>query len=210
VSATTASMPMPVALRRRSILPVLLIAGALLAASVLSFIGSNVWASLQQNTLERRFETAAASWAKLDPLDRSQVSVDVGDPIARLEIPTIGLQAVVVEGATPAIMRRAPGHLPGSATPGDSGVAIVTANRVAFGGFFLRLDRVAVGDRILTESPLGRTTYVVTEVRVVEASALDLGTDSARRILMLFGSSRLIGGSDRLVVTAVAEGNRAS
>jgi hypothetical protein len=50
----------------------------------------------------------------------------------------------------------------------------------------------------------------VTDVRVVEASALDLGTDSARRILMLFGSSRLIGGSDRLVVTAVAEGNRPS
>lgn len=211
MSATAASIPAPVAIRhRRPALPVLVTAGVVVVALILAFIGSNVWASVQQNRLAGRFDASAASWARLDPVARSQVSVALGDPIARLAIADIGLEAIIVEGATPAIMRRAPGHLPGSATPGENGVAIVTANRVAFGGFFLRLDRVEVGDRIVTDSPLGRTTYVVTETRIVESSRLDLATDSARRILMLFGSSRLIGGADRIVVTAVAEGDRPS
>jgi sortase A len=103
-------------------------------------------------------------------------------------------------------MRRSPGHLPGSATPGDEGVAIVTANRFGFGSFFFRLNGLSAGDRIVTESALGRTTYTVTEVRTVPADRLDLSTDSTQRVLLLFGSARMWGGSDRIVVRAVAEG----
>ena len=205
MSATAAAMPVRIATRRRfPVLPALITAGSLVAALILSFVGSNLWTSVQQRGLERRFDSAAASWARLDPAARSSLTFAPGDPIARIGIGTIGLDAIVVEGATPAIMRRGPGHLPGSATPGEPGVAIITANRIAFGGFFLRLDRLEVGDRILTESPFGRTTYTVSEIRRVPAEQLDLATDSSQRVLMLIGSSRLVGGSDRLVVRAVA------
>jgi sortase A len=204
VTATTATMPRRIALRRRPVVPLLIVAGTVVAVLVVAFIGSNVWASVQQRSLARRFDASATAWERLDPVARSEVTVPVGRPIARLQIASIGLDAIVVEGATPGLMRRGPGHLPGSATPGENGVAIVTANRVAFGGFFLRLDRLGVGDQIEVESPIGRTTYTVTEVRVVPSDELDLETDSSVPVLMLFGSSRLIGGGDRLVVRAVA------
>lgn len=207
MSATAAVMPAPVVSRRRfAVRPFVIAAVVLIASLVLTFVGSNVWTSVKQRGLVRRFDAAAAKWASLDPVGRSSVTFSPGDPIARMSIATIGLDAIVVEGATPAIMRRAPGHLVGSATPGDAGVAIITANRFGFGGFFLRLGRLAVGDRIVTASTFGTTTYTVTEVRTVPEGQLDLQTDSSRRVLMLVGSSSLVGGSDRLVVTAVVGG----
>jgi sortase A len=206
VSAAAATIPARMSRRGIPVRRLLIVAGALLAALVLAFVGTNAWTSIQQRSLEDRFDAAAASWATLDAAGRSSLTFAPGEPVARIGIASIGLDAIVVEGATPSLMRRAPGHLAGSATPGESGIAIITANRIGFGGFFLRLDRLAVGDRIVTESAFGTTTYTVTEVRTIPATQLDLRTDSSRRVLMLIGSSRLAGGSDRLVVTAVAGG----
>jgi LPXTG-site transpeptidase (sortase) family protein len=207
VSAAAAAMPARTAAPRRfPVRPFVIAAVSLLAALVLAFIGSNAWASWQQRDLSRRFEAAMTSWANLDPVGRSEVTVKAGAPLARIGIPSIGLDAIVVEGATPAAMRRAPGHVPGSAIPGEAGVALITSNRFGFGGFFLRLDRIAVDDRIVVESPFGETVYTVTEVDTVPVTQLPRDADSAQRVLVLFGSSRVVGGSDRLVVKAVAGG----
>ena len=143
---------------------------------------------------------------KLDPVERSAVAYAPGDPIARLVVDSIGLDAIVVEGATPSLMRSAPGHLDSSATPGENGVAIITANRIGFGSFFMKLDRLSVGDRIVTESALGRTVYEVESVKVVPDEQMDLTVDSTTGVLVLFGSARLWGGPDRIVVRAFATG----
>ena len=146
MSATPAAFPMPRVRRRVRPRLVGLVAGlSVLAVLVLAYVGSNVSASLHQRSLERRFDAAAARWSKLDPLGRTSVAYAPGDPIARLTIDAIGLDTIVAVGATPSIMRGAPGHLPASATPGEDGVALITANRFAFGSFFLRLDRLNVG-----------------------------------------------------------------
>lgn len=184
--------------------PLLIIAGGIAAALLVSYIATNVYASLAQRTLDGRMADALERWAPLEPPDRSSIAFATGDPVARLVAPDIGLDVVVAEGATPSVMRRAPGHLPASAVPGEQGVSIVTANRLGFGSFFSRLGGLTVGDRIVTESVFGRTTYTVVEVRTVPAQRLDLTTDSNDRVLMLFGSARVWGGPDRIVVRAVA------
>jgi LPXTG-site transpeptidase (sortase) family protein len=204
VSATPLTLSMPA--RSRSLkVPGLIVAGVITAALVLGYVGTNVYASLGQRDLDRKMDSAIANWASLDPLARTSVAYGTGDPVARLMAPAIGLDVVVAEGATPSVMRRAPGHLPGSVTPGAEGVAIVTANRLGFGSFFSRLGNLAEGDRIETQSALGRTTYTVIEVRTVSADRLDLTTDSTQRVLVLFGSARMWGGPDRLVIRAVAQ-----
>lgn len=205
MSATPLTLTLPA--RGRSLkVPALIVGGSILIAIALTYVATNVYASLGQRDLRGRIDEAIARWAPLDPLARSSIAYASGDPVARLLAPEIGLDVVVAEGATPSVMRRAPGHLPGSATPGEEGVAIVTANRFGFGSFFFRLGNLSEGDRIVTQSVLGRTTYIVTEVRTVSVDRLDLGTDSNERVLMLFGSARLWGGPDRVVVRAVAEG----
>ncbi|HJR18176.1 MAG TPA: sortase, partial [Actinomycetota bacterium] len=202
---TTAPMTLNAPARARSLkTPALIVAGIVVASLVATYIATNVYASLAQRTLDGRMADALERWAPLDPAERSSIAFASGDPVARLVAEDIGLDVVIAEGATPSVMRRAPGHLPGSATPGEQGVAIVTANRLGFGSFFARLSSLDAGDRIVTESVFGRTTYTVMEVRTVAAERLDLATDSNDRVLMLFGSARLWGGPDRIVVRAVA------
>jgi len=209
VSASSAAIATPRIRRRaRPRLIGVIAALSVVVALILAYVGSNVSASLTQNRLDTRFEAASARWAGLDPAARSALTYATGAPIARMAIPAIGLDAIVAEGATPSIMRGAPGHLPASATPGENGVAMITANRFGFGSFFLRLDRLEVGDEIVMQSAFGRTTYTVTEVHIVPADQLDLSTDSTDSVLVLFASSRLWGGSDRLVVRALADVRR--
>jgi sortase A len=207
VSASPAAIRVPAARRaRRARPPRALVIGvvSVVALLVVAYVGSNVSASISQRGLERRFDAAAARWETLDPVARSSLTYAQGDPIARLAIPSIGLDTIVVEGATPALMRRGPGHLPASVTPGENGVAIITANRFGFGSFFLRIDRLSPGDRITAFSALGTTTYQVDSVRLASQDSMDLTVESTERVLVLFGSSRLWGGSDRIVVRALA------
>ena len=52
-----------------------------------------------------------------------------GAPVARIVIPAIGVDEVVVEGVDQDQLAAGPGHLPRSALPGDSGNAVISAHR---------------------------------------------------------------------------------
>jgi len=91
-----------------------------------------------------------------------------GTPVARLVIRRIGLDEVVVEGVSDDELRAGPGHLIGSALPGDSGRSVISAHRDRH---FHPLAKVAVGDTIVTESQRGTLTWTVTRLRVVNADA---------------------------------------
>jgi sortase A len=89
-----------------------------------------------------------------------------GSPIARLIIPSIGLDEVVVEGVGDDELNAGPGHLPGSPLPGDRGNAVISAHRDRH---FSTLGDLAIGDTVYTETLSARTSWVVTKRRVVGA-----------------------------------------
>lgn len=89
-----------------------------------------------------------------------------GAPVARLVIPSIGLDEIVVEGVGDAELNAGPGHLPGSASPGDVGNAVISAHRDRH---FSQLGSVTIGDTVHTETASGRSSWVVTKRRVVGA-----------------------------------------
>jgi sortase A len=183
-------------------------AAALLAAPVallIAFVGTNVSASLAQRGLERAWAERLAAARGLSRADLARFAPATGDPVARLVVPAMGLDAIVVEGASPSEMRRGPGHLPSSPVPGDAGVSILTANRFAFGGFFAEINRLAPGDRVTVETLAGRRTFVVQTVSVVPAENLDLSGDGTTPALLLFASAGRWGGGDRIVVRAIEE-----
>jgi sortase A len=59
-----------------------------------------------------------------------------------------------------------PGHLPGSATPGDAGNAVISAHRDRH---FSTLGELQIGDTVYTETGSDRSTWIVTKRRVVGA-----------------------------------------
>ena len=72
-----------------------------------------------------------------DEGDHSANAVSSNDGIdrgllGRMEIPRLGLSAVIVEGADSAALRHAIGHIPGTAIPGQLGNVAITGHRDTF------------------------------------------------------------------------------
>jgi sortase A len=84
----------------------------------------------------------------------------VGEPIGTLEIPRVGLSAVVAEGDDDATLDKAVGHLPDTVLPWDFGNSALAGHRDTF---FRPLKDVRVGDEVRLASPHGTFVYHVTE-----------------------------------------------
>jgi sortase A len=87
-----------------------------------------------------------------------------GDVIGEIQVPRVGLSAIVVQGASPANLRRAVGHLSKSALPGESGNVALAAHRDTF---FRPLRDIQVGDEIRFKTPERSFEYVVESIEVV-------------------------------------------
>jgi sortase A len=85
-------------------------------------------------------------------------------PVARLLVPAQDADVLVLAGASGRTLAFGPGHLDGSAMPGDAGNAVITAHRDTH---FRFLRAVSPGDELVVERPDGgmrhfriRGTYV--------------------------------------------------
>lgn len=87
-----------------------------------------------------------------------------GRPLLLLQVPRIGVDAVVVEGTTSADLAHGPGHRRSTPLPGQVGVSVVAGRRVAYGGPFAHLDRLRVGDRLITTTSSGRAVFRVDDI----------------------------------------------
>ena len=127
--------------------------------------------------------------------------VSAGVPVARLLVPRLGLDAIVLEGVDDDALNAGPGHLPGSAFPGEQGNAIISAHRDRH---FTRLGEIRIGDTVVTESGMHRTGWVVISKRVIDADAPALfRTKDATLTLTTCWPIRFLGSApERLLVTS--------
>jgi sortase A len=91
-----------------------------------------------------------------------------GDPIARLEMPAIGVDIVVVAGVSVEDLRRGPGHYPDTPLPGQFGNAAIAGHRTTYGQPFHDIDDLEVGDDIVVTTVAGRFVYEVTGTEIVK------------------------------------------
>jgi sortase A len=87
--------------------------------------------------------------------------------ISRLEIPRIGLTAMVLDGADSQTMRLALGHITGTSSPGENGNVAIAGHRDTF---FRPLRHIEEGDEILLEMSAKTLTYRVSSIEIVEPS----------------------------------------
>lgn len=86
-----------------------------------------------------------------------------GEPVARVVIPKIGMDWIVVAGVGKEPLKKGPGWMPGTSAPGDAGNSVLSGHRTTYGGPFNRIDELNAGDRITVQMP-GRPDAVY-EVR---------------------------------------------
>ncbi len=91
--------------------------------------------------------------------------------IGRLEIPRLRLSAIVAEGTSGTTLRRAIGHVRGTAFPGEKGNVALAGHR---DGFFRRLGRLHAHDLIRVVTPDGRFLYRVEWTRIVRPDRVGL------------------------------------
>lgn len=129
----------------------------------------------QSRTLERLRAERPAPATPTSPSPTPEVAVPPPAPkrprpepnalIGRVEIPRLRLSAIVREGVDDGTLRRAVGHVPETALPGEHGNAALAAHRDTF---FRPLKEIRKGDRINVTTPDGTYEYRVHETRIVD------------------------------------------
>ena len=102
--------------------------------------------------------------------------------IGRIEIPRLLLSAVVVEGMDRRTLRRAVGHIPGTALPGEPGNVGVTGHRDTF---FRPLKDLRINDEIQFSTLKGTFNYEVESLRVVEPDNVAVLAPSGENVLTM-------------------------
>jgi hypothetical protein len=77
--------------------------------------------------------------------------IAVGQALALLQIPRIGLNVTVVQGDTASVLRGGPGHRVGTPPPGARGNSVIFGHRHGWGGPFADLDQLRKNDLVVTK-----------------------------------------------------------
>lgn len=128
-------------------------------------------------------------------------------PVAKLTVPTLGIEQYVLAGSNGAALPFGPGHMSGTAFPGQHGTVVIAGHRDTHFEFAGRLQP---GTKIILESRNRRRTfYRVTNKRIVDARTEQLLVDDSQDKLMLLTceptSTFSARGPYRLVVSAAAD-----
>jgi LPXTG-site transpeptidase (sortase) family protein len=130
-----------------------------------------------------------------------------GDPVARLEIPSIGVDKVVVSGVLTEDLEHGPGHYPGTPLPGEVGNAGIAGHRTTYGSPFSNLDKLKPHDEIIVTTTAGRFRYVVVGSKIVQPSDASVLAPSTDFRLTLTTCDPRYSTAHRLVITAVFDPN---
>lgn len=103
-------------------------------------------------------------------------------PWGRIEISTIGLAAMILEGIEEKTLRRAVGHFPGTALPGQPGNVALAGHRDTF---FSALRNIRKDDEITLETLNGSYRYRVESAKMVDPEDTEVLDDSDDAVLTL-------------------------
>jgi sortase A len=186
--------------------------------------GTGIYTAREQERLKDQFArqptlSAPVSSSRDDSPPPTGFSPRPGDPVFRLEIPTIDLSQIVVEGIGTEELRTGPGHYPScrpgfgkplctafsEAWPGQSRRVIVSGHRTTYGAPFWDLDKLNRGDGIITETKWGVFDYIVTTKKIVQPDARNIVIPGSTGELVLTTCNPKFSAAQRLIVFAKLE-----
>ncbi len=138
----------------------------------------------------------------VEPISRP--IVEEGDPIARLEMPSIGVDNIVVAGVGKSDLKKGPGHYPETPLPGQLGNAAIAGHRTTYGEPFYDVDKLRDGDEIIVTTPDGRYVYRVTGQQIVSPSDYQVvaTVDPSRATLTLTSCHPKYTARQRIIITS--------
>jgi sortase A len=134
---------------------------------------------------------------------RLQRRLDLGEPLGRLTIPSLGVDAVFVHGTRWAQdLSRGPGHYKETELPGLGKTAAIAGHRTTFGAWFRNIDDLERGDLVQLRLPYGTFRYRVFTHEIVESDDWSIIRDRGFDTLVLSACHPLYSSAQRWVVYA--------
>jgi sortase A len=166
--------------------------------------GTGLYTAREQDALEQQFQSALAREGQDAPTTSSSTTTTTipgsppsstttsttepppplppeGEAVARIQIPKIGVDSIIVNGVTRDDLRKGPGHYPDTPLPGQKGNSAIAGHRTTYAAPFADLDQLAEGDLIQIRTLQGNFKYRVrdqlivnpTDVGVIDPTPVD-------------------------------------
>jgi len=104
-------------------------------------------------------------------------------PIARLTAPAYGISHIVLAGASGSSLAFGPGHLFGSAQPGEAGNIIISGHRDTHFSF---LQEIKKGDYLELQSKSKTSAYQVMDIQIIDKTKNDsIPVDSKNKLVLI-------------------------
>lgn len=141
----------------------------ILLFALYELVGTSIITNNRQRALAEEFRDAIASPAPTATATATAAPRPRNHPraIARILIPKIAVNDIVVEGVKLSDLAYGPGHYPTSAKIGSKGASAIAGHRTGWGSPFINLDKVSPGDEIVLETVEATYTYRVTSTKIV-------------------------------------------
>ena len=136
---------------------------AALGFCVLAYLDAALFQAYESRRFAKALKPAATSGRRIPGIAAVAAARD-GSIIGKIEIPRLGVSAMVAEGVEPHTLELAAGHIPGTSFPGQPGNVAIAGHRDTF---FRNLRKIRTHDLIRLTTLSGSYDYSVESMRVV-------------------------------------------
>jgi len=124
------------------------------------------------------------------------------DQAIRIEIPSLTLDAPVVQGDGWDELKKGVAQHIGSANPGESGNVVLSAHNDVYGELFRNLDKLQPGDQVILYSTLKQFVYIVDRTEIVDPTAVEVMASTGSPSVTLISCYPYLVDKQRIVVFA--------
>ncbi|MGZ9133229.1 MAG: sortase, partial [Nitrospira sp.] len=144
--------------------------------------------------------------AHLQPMVQSLASIPIPtaapNQAIRIQIPSLEVDAPVVQGDGWEQLKKGVGQNIGSAHPGQNGNVVLSAHNDVYGELFRFLDKLQPGDQVVLYTQQRQYTYVVDRTAIVEPTAVEVMAPTENPTVTLISCYPYLINKQRIVVFA--------
>ena len=126
----------------------------------------------------------------------------------RIQIPSIGIDAPVVQGDGWEQLKKGVGQHVGTPNPGEKGNIVVSAHNDVFGEIFKDLDKLEKGDEVVLYTSQRAYVYTVQQTQIVEPTQVEVMGATLEPVITLISCYPYLVDNQRIVVTAALSEQR--